>query len=49
MFQWTDMFSPRQLLCHGVGVEVFREMLDADVVPRAGWTTVGGRHTATWR
>ena len=27
---WRDMFSPRQLLCHGIGVEVFREMLDAD-------------------
>ena len=24
------MFSSRQLLCHGVSVEVFREMLDAD-------------------
>ena len=30
MFRWTDMFSPRQLLCHGMSVEVFREMLDAD-------------------
>ena len=28
---WRDLFSPRQLLCHGVSVEVFREMLDADV------------------
>ena len=27
---WRDMFSPRQLLCHGMSVEVFREMLDAD-------------------
>ena len=27
---WRDLFSPRQLLCHGTGVEVFREMLDAD-------------------
>ncbi|MEW6268695.1 MAG: DUF1156 domain-containing protein, partial [Thermodesulfobacteriota bacterium] len=25
---WRDMFSPRQLLCHGTSVEVFREMLD---------------------
>ena len=31
MCRWVDMFSPRQLLCHGVGAEVFREMLDADV------------------
>ena len=30
MYKWTDLFSPRQLLCHGTGVEVFREMLDAD-------------------
>ena len=25
--QWRDMFSPRQLLGHGTGVEVFRELL----------------------
>ena len=31
MPRWRDLFSPRQLLCHGIGVEVFREMLDADV------------------
>ena len=30
IYRWVDMFSPRQLLCHGVSVEVFREMLDAD-------------------
>ena len=33
MYKWVHMFSPRQLLCHGTSVEVFREMLDAD---RAG-------------
>ena len=27
---WRDLFSPRQLLCHGTSVEVFREMLAAD-------------------
>ena len=27
---WRDLFSPRQLLCHGTSVEVFREMLDGD-------------------
>ena len=27
---WRDMFSPRQLLAHGIGVEVFRELLDED-------------------
>ena len=30
MFKWKDLFSPRQLLCHGISVEVFREMLDID-------------------
>ena len=29
--RWRDLFSPRQLLCHGVSVEIFRDMLDADV------------------
>ena len=28
--RWRDLFSPRQLLCHGTGVEVFRELLEAD-------------------
>ncbi len=27
---WRGLFSPRQLLCHGTSVEVFREMLEAD-------------------
>ena len=27
---WRNLFSPRQLLCHGTSVEVFRKMLDAD-------------------
>ena len=27
---WRDLFSPRQLLSHGVSVEAFREMLDTD-------------------
>ena len=30
MYMWQDLFSPRQLLCHGTSVEAFREMLDAD-------------------
>ena len=29
---WRDMFSPRQLLCHGTSVEIFREMLETDRV-----------------
>ena len=32
MSAWRDLFAPRQLLCHGTGVEVFREMLEADRV-----------------
>ena len=27
---WRDLFSPRQLLCHGTSVEVFRKLLDED-------------------
>ena len=30
MTKWIELFSPRQLLCHGTSVEVFREMLEAD-------------------
>jgi adenine-specific DNA methylase len=30
MFRWVDLFSPRQLLCHGTSVEVFRELLDEE-------------------
>ena len=30
MARWRDLFSPRQLLCHGTSVEVFRELLEAD-------------------
>ena len=27
MTRWRDLFSPRQLLCHATGVQVYREML----------------------
>jgi putative DNA methylase len=27
---WRDMFSPRQLLCHGISVEIYRAMLEED-------------------
>ena len=27
---WRDLFSPRQLLCHGTSVEIFRELLDEE-------------------
>ena len=30
MTTWRDLFSPRQLLCHGTSVEIFREMLEAE-------------------
>ena len=30
MSLWQDLFSLRQLLCHGTSVEIFREMLDTD-------------------
>jgi putative DNA methylase len=30
MQRWRDLFSPRQLLCHGTSVEVFRELLEAE-------------------
>jgi adenine-specific DNA methylase len=26
-YKWRDLFSPRQLLCHGTSVEIFRELL----------------------
>ena len=40
---WRDLFSPRQLLCHGTSVEVFREMLEAD---RDGDNLSGTREAA---
>ncbi|MCH7776939.1 MAG: DUF1156 domain-containing protein, partial [Gemmatimonadetes bacterium] len=30
VYRWQDMFSPRQLLGHGVAVKVFRELLDEE-------------------
>ena len=30
MRYWRELFSPRQLLCHGTSVEVYREMLETD-------------------
>ena len=40
---WRDLFSPRQLLCHGTGVEVFRELLEED---RAGGALTEMRRAA---
>lgn len=31
MTRWRDLFSPRQLLCHGSSVEVFRDLLEGSV------------------
>src|SRR5206468_3930872 len=28
--RWSEMFSSRQLLCHGTSVEIYREMLEKD-------------------
>ena len=28
--RWSEMFSPRQLLCHGTSVEIYRDLLEAD-------------------
>ena len=44
---WRDLFSARQLLCHGTSVEVFREMLDADRAD-GKLSEVGKRRTDTW-
>jgi adenine-specific DNA methylase len=30
MSSWRDLFSTRQLLCHGTSVEVYRELLECD-------------------
>ncbi|MCY4057645.1 MAG: DUF1156 domain-containing protein, partial [Gammaproteobacteria bacterium] len=30
MTSWRDLFSHRQLLCHGTSVEIYREMLEED-------------------
>lgn len=27
---WRDLFSPRQLLCHGISAEIFRELLNEE-------------------
>ncbi|MCP4695317.1 MAG: DUF1156 domain-containing protein, partial [Gammaproteobacteria bacterium] len=32
MTAWRDLFSPRQLLCHGTSVEVFQELWEAENV-----------------
>ena len=28
VMKWRQMFSPRQIYCHGVAIEVFRELFD---------------------
>jgi putative DNA methylase len=41
MHCWRDLFSPRQVFCHATGVEVFRELLEAE--RQAGRITEIGR------
>ena len=36
---WRDLFSPRQLLSHGVAVEIFRELIDEEKAARR-WNEV---------
>ncbi|TGG96883.1 MAG: DUF1156 domain-containing protein [Aphanocapsa feldmannii 277cV] len=33
---WRDLFSPRQLLCHGTGVEIFRELVNEESAKAGG-------------
>jgi len=35
---WRDLFSPRQLLCHGTSVEIFRELLNEELAKPEGLT-----------
>ena len=48
MPRWRDLFSPRQLLCHGTGVEVYRELLEADRAAGALTPHCAKPPTATW-
>ena len=32
MIRWTDLFLPRQLMSHCVGVEIFLDMLEAEQI-----------------
>jgi adenine-specific DNA methylase len=38
--KWANFFSPRQLLCHGTGSEVFREILNEKSTEAGGLTDV---------
>jgi adenine-specific DNA methylase len=37
---FLDLFSPRQLLCHGISVEIFRELVNEQSVKDGGLTEV---------
>ncbi|MBD1193927.1 DUF1156 domain-containing protein [Vulcanococcus sp. Clear-D1] len=39
---WRDLFSPRQLLCHGTSVEIFRELVNEQMATPGGLSD-GGR------
>jgi adenine-specific DNA methylase len=34
--RWTDFFSPRQILCHGTSMEVFRELVSEETASQKG-------------
>jgi hypothetical protein len=36
--KWTQFFSPRQLLCHGTSVEIFRELVTEESAKAGGLT-----------
>jgi adenine-specific DNA methylase len=35
---WCDLFSPRQLLCHGISVEILRELVNEESAKNGGLT-----------
>jgi adenine-specific DNA methylase len=38
IYAWQDLFSPRQLLCHGTSVEIFRELVNEESAKAGGLT-----------
>lgn len=38
---WRDLFSPRQLLCHGTSVEIFHELVNEESAKAGGLTDAG--------
>ncbi len=44
---WRDLFSPRQLLCHGTSVEIFRELVNEES-EKVGGLTDAARSALTY-